>query len=265
MTTTQWCLAQGNELQLSKDEHAYLVWVEKQKSQDEPDIDNLALKEIGLSDKEVSFLQLISNAEKSYGTPANCGLVDTSRYLLWGIEHFPKTDKTTGKITVQSFLNSTSASYYPSKGDVKKEDYFLSIRYAVKHAVDGKYPDTALLKIYRKVLAWCLEFEKRHGLKENGFDTAILNNESDNANDDKLENLEQIQKKEILPENIQDFEPEGMTARQKDYLLFLMSTVKDDRIRQEIQKRLCVLSKLQACKIISSLVSGNEEGVFELI
>jgi len=265
MIDTQWCLAQENELQLSKDEHAYLAWAEKQKSQDEPDIDNLALKEIGLSDKEVNFLQLISDAEKRYGTPANCGLVDTSRYLLWGIEHFPKTDKTTGKITVQNFLNSTSPSYLPSKGDIKKEDYFLSIRYAVRHAIDGKYPDTALLKIYRKVLAWCLEFEKRHGLKEKGFDADIANNESDNPDEDKPENPEQIQEKNIPAEDIQDFEPEGMTAKQKGYLLFLMSTIRDDRIRQEIQKRLCVLSKMQARKIISSLVSGNEEGVFELI
>ena len=56
-----------------------------------------------------------------------------------------------------------------------------------------------------------------------------------------------------------------MTAKKKDYLLYLMSTTKDDRIRQEIQKRMCVLSKMQARRIISLLVSGNEEGVFELI
>ena len=263
MTTTQWCLAQGNEIQLSKDEHAYLAWAEKQKTQEKQVIDIPALKEIGLSDKEISFLQIIGDANKMYGAPANCGLVDTSRYLLWGIEHFPKTDKTTGRITVQSFLNSTSPSYLPSKGDIKKEDYFLSIRWTVKHAIDGNYPDTALLRIYKKVLGWCLDFEKEHGLKEKGFEAITLDSES--VDENEPENPEQTQEKDISAEDIQDFEPEGMTAKQKDYLLYLMSTTKDDRIRQEIQKRMCVLSKLQARGIISLLVSGNEEGVFELI
>lgn len=263
MTDTQWCLAQEGELQLSKDEQAYLSWAEKQQVKDEPVIDVVALKEIGLSNEEIAFVKLMAETEQRYHTPANCGLADTSRYLLWDLEHFPKTDRVTGKITVQSFLNSTSPSYYSSKGDVKKEDYFLSIRWTVKHAIDGRYPDTTLLRTYRKVLAWCLEFEKEHGLKEKELGSVTL---EDNSNDEGLKEVSrQQQQKEVLAEDSQEFEPEVMTVKQRNYLLFLMSTIKDDKIRHELQKRLCVFSKIQASKIISTLVSGDEESVLELI
>lgn len=253
MADTQFCLAQEGELQLSQDEQKYLVWAEEQKADDEPVVDFAALKEIGLSEKEIRFLKLMSDAEAKYCTPAGCGLSDTSRYLLWDVQYFPKTDKVAGKITVQSFLNSVGVN--SNNSDAKREDYFLCIRYSVKHAVDGKYPETALLRIYKKVLNWCLEFEKKHGLQEKKPIVVEMNSESGESDEpDVTEFLKTEEKIESVDET-------KITEKQKGYLGFLMTMIQNDRLRQDLQKRMNLLSKIQATRIIDALVSGNEERI----
>ena len=52
-----------------------------------------------------------------------------------------------------------------------------------------------------------------------------------------------------------------MTAKQRGYLEFLMTMIQNDRLRQDLQKRMNLLSKTQASKIIDALVSGNEERI----
>lgn len=262
MTANQMCLypAQKGGILLSKYEQDYLAWAEKQKAKDNSSIDEAALREIGLSDEEIAFVKLMAETEKQFHTPANCGLNDTTRYLLWNLQYFPRTNKATGKITLQSFIDSVGVSYKNEPKSIK--DYFLAIRWTVKHAMDGNYPDSALLRIYKKVLAWCLDFERKHGLKEKDIVSVTVNGSSENAEEDKPENFG-TQEKEVLADNTSELEPEKMTAKQKNYLLFLMSTVKDDRIRQELQKRSCVLTKAQASKIIGVLVSGVEERVVD--
>lgn len=61
----------------------------------------------------------------------------------------------------------------------------------------------------------------------------------------------------------QDFDEPRMTANQKEYLLFLMSTMCNENIREGIRKRLGILSRLKAAKIIKALVGENEEGATE--
>jgi hypothetical protein len=245
----------------SKYEQAYLAWAEAQETKKGPSVDEAALREMGLSEEEIAFVKLMAETEEKHHTPAGCGLDDGTRYLLWNVQYFPKTDKLTGRITVQSFVDSVGVSY---KDEPRKlEDYFLSIRWTVKHAIDGNYPDSALFRAYRKVLVWCLEFEKMHSLKEKELTSVTL---EDNSNDEGLKEApQQQQQKEVLAEDSEEFEPEETTIKQRNYLSFLMSTIRDEKIRQELQKRLCVLSKEQASKIISELVAGNEEGVLELI
>lgn len=50
-----------------------------------------------------------------------------------------------------------------------------------------------------------------------------------------------------------------MTDKQKGYLLFLMSTMRNDAIREDLIKRLELLSRSKAAKIISALIEGDEE------
>jgi len=54
---------------------------------------------------------------------------------------------------------------------------------------------------------------------------------------------------------------EKMTIKQKDYLSFLMTTIQNDKIRQDLQKRMILLSKAQASNIIDAIVSGSMESI----
>jgi hypothetical protein len=241
-------------LTLSRDEQAYLAWARKQDEKQASGVDVAALREVGLSEGEITFVQAMADAKQKYFTPAGCGLNDTSRYLLWDLQHLPKTDQATGRITVQSFLDSVGVSY--TKELKKPEDYFLTIRYTMRHAQDGRYPESALLKIFRNVLAWCLEFEKKNGLKERHLLSVNVNDES---NGEKAQS-QIIQIMPLKPVPAREDEPR-MTDKQRGYLLFLMSTMRNDVLREDLRKRLELLSRGKAAKIISELVSGNEEAV----
>jgi len=50
-----------------------------------------------------------------------------------------------------------------------------------------------------------------------------------------------------------------MTDKQKGYLMFLMSTMRNESIREDLIKRLELLLRSKAAKIISALVEGDEE------
>ena len=50
-----------------------------------------------------------------------------------------------------------------------------------------------------------------------------------------------------------------MTDKQKGYLMFLMSTMRNESIREDLIKRLELLPRSKAAKIISALVEGDEE------
>ena len=60
------------------------------------------------------------------------------------------------------------------------------------------------------------------------------------------------------PQTLLEDEPR-MTDKQKGYLLFLMSTMRNESIREDLIKRLKLLSRSKAAKIISALVEGDEE------
>jgi hypothetical protein len=262
MTAKQLCLQptqQLGSLLLSKDELDYLAWAKQQETEAVPVIDIVALKEMGLSEDEIEFLEIISGTQQKFHTPAGCKLLDTSRYLLWDLRYFPKTDKATGKITIQSFLNSTTPSYYPSKGNVNKEDYFLSIRYTVKHAIDGRYPDSALLRIYKKVLSWCLDFEYKHGLKEK---ETVVYSSDDTESEPEVVEATMLGPTETTepPKQVEAYE-EMITNKQKGYLVFLASTIQNDKLRQDLVKRLNLLTKQKASKIIGALVDGKIDEV----
>lgn len=151
------------DLTLTDKEAHYLAWAEKVMNTSEKRLDTKALAEMGIRSEEIQYLQRLWNAYVQVCTPA--GSCDEHlRYLIWKLDELPKQDKQAGCITVQSFLNSTKASY--RKEDVKPEDYFLSLAYAVKHAEAGSYDDSVLCRIYKQVVGWCEKFAEAHGLKE---------------------------------------------------------------------------------------------------
>ncbi len=147
---------------LTKAEEEYLIFAEKQKV-NEQRLDIQACKQMGLNEQEIKYLDLVYTAYKSFGTPAGSINDDALRYLIWDLDCLPRCDTSVSKITLQSFLDSVGI--YNSK-DVKKEDYFNSLKYTLIHAEERENQDLFLLKIYKKIYKWCQSFESIHKLKE---------------------------------------------------------------------------------------------------
>ena len=289
------------EFKFSDVEEKFIIEISKSKKGKKLDV--LALKEIGLSEKEIQVLKIFYDYANSCDfsvrpfTKSDC-LTE----LLESLKVLPRVDEKTGKITLESYKASDNI-YADEYLKLKKDSHSAGLwsekfRFSFGEAVSSSFKDKEtplLLGILRKVYDWITKFQKDNGIYENLPDWLQAGMKGDFKDiswlgSDLYEGDAEIPKKDYLemstPEKMQAHNKrveksspqapvfnfssqgwfdDGITEKQKRYLSFLSQSVQDDEFRKVIQTKLNLLSKPQASAIIGCLKDGNQNLLPEIL
>ena len=117
-------------------------------------LDMKALKIIGLTEEEICIV------ERFFGKPTPAGVADKERYAMWALEYLPRTNGL-GMLDKFSYVKSVSILDYVYSNGVYR---WLDAAESAWQDEGGSLPE--LIKIVRKVAAWCRNLDIRTHLQD---------------------------------------------------------------------------------------------------
>ncbi len=277
------------EFKLTQEEQNLIIAIETYKAKKTADymLDEVALKEIGLSQSEIKFLCIVAEGEE-FGRRAiwdsckSLGFKETEdnlTYLMSEVDELPRS--ASGKITEKSFMDGVHKSYGQPR---TKKDVTFSLPMVLDRE---KYQDSSivnytLFKILDKISKWGIEFCKEHDieylddfntpLKEYNFNEEEkqeqeVKNASNEFHVPYPEELPVEQEKRFPTSEIKQNEQNSGSASEKQirYLHYLKNLNLNAEHKQWLDKNINTLDKKQATATIGILLSSPQDfkAVFE--